>query len=431
MSTFKDIPGYEDLVHKSEKLIAKAFGRYTPIPVTRGKGVYLYDEAGNRYLDFAAGIATCNVGYCHPEVVEAIKKQAEDIIHLMDHIGYYKPYVDLVEKVDGLLPESFADAAAFMVNSGSEAIEVAIKLARMVTRRPIVISFFGAFHGRTMGALSLTASNKNYKVGLGALFPGVFHVPFPFDPNRDPEKLTRECLDHIENVLSLAIHPADVAAIIVEPIQGESGYRIPPDDFLPSLRELCDRYKFLLIFDEIQTGFGRTGKMFALEHWNVEPDIICLAKAFGGGLPLGAMFARQEINQKWLPAAHGSTFGGNPIAIAASSTTIDVIVRENLVENSRKMGEHMIKILKTESEDLETISNVRGKGLMVAVDILGRDGKPYPDCKKILYASAEKGLVLSTCGANSIRICPPLIITKDQVEEGVRILLESIKETIQ
>ncbi len=430
MKEFRDNPGYEDLVEKSEKLIARAFGRYTQIPVEGGKGVYLFDTAGNRYIDFTAGIATCNVGHCHPEVVRAIKDQAEKIIHLMDHIGYYRPYVDLVEKVNSLLPDGFRDAAAFLVNGGSEAVEVAIKLARMVTGRPIVLGFFGAFHGRTMGALSVTASNMIYKVGLGGLFPGVHHVPFPFDPEGKREDLTGETIDFIRMLLKTAVHPDDVAAVIVEPIQGESGYRIPPDDFLPELRALCDEYGFLLIFDEIQTGFGRTGKMFALEHWDVEPDIICLAKAFGGGLPLSGMFAKQELNMKWRPAAHGSTFGGNPIAIAASLATIDVIVKENLVENSRKMGKYLMDLIEAEREKLAAIGDVRGKGLMIAVDIIGKDGRPFEKCKDILYRAAEKGLVLSTCGTNSIRVCPPLIINSSQVEEGVQILMESIREVV-
>ncbi len=430
MKEFRGNPGYDQLVQKSEKLIAKAFGRYTQIPVESGKGVYLYDTAGNRYLDFTAGIATCNVGHCHPEVVEAIKKQAEKVIHLMDHIGYYQPYVNLVEKVNGLLPEGFKDAAAFLVNGGSEAVEVAIKLARMVTGRPIILSFLGAFHGRTMGALSVTASNMIYKVGLGGLFTGVHHVPFPFDPDRKKEDLTKESLGFMRTLLSTAVHPDDVAAVIVEPIQGESGYRIPPDDFLPKLRELCDEFGFLLIFDEIQTGFGRTGKMFALEHWEVEPDVICLAKAFGGGLPLSAMFAKQKLNQKWRPAAHGSTFGGNPLAIAASSTSIDIILRDNLVENSREMGGYLVELIEKERNRVSAIGEVRGKGLMIAVDILDKDGKPFGNCKDILYRAAEKGLVLSTCGTNSIRICPPLIINKSQVEEGVKILVEAIAEIV-
>ena len=428
MKEFRGNPGYDELVSKSEKLISRAFGRYTQIPVERGEGVYLFDTAGNRYIDFTAGIATCNVGHCHPEVVSAIKEQAEKIIHLMDHVGYYRPYIDLVERVNSLLPAGFSDAAAFLVNGGSEAVEVAMKLARMVTGRPVVLSFFGAFHGRTMGALSVTASNMVYKVGLGGLFPAVHHVPFPYDPEGKQKDLTSECIGFIKMLLKTAVHPDDVAAIIVEPVQGESGYRIPPDDFLPELRALCDEYGFLLIFDEIQTGFGRTGKMFALEHWEVEPDIICLAKAFGGGLPLSGMFAKQELNQKWRPAAHGSTFGGNPLAIAASLASIEVILKENLVENSRKMGEYLVDLVKEAQENTSAIGSVRGLGLMIAVDIVDREGKPFENCKDILYSAAERGLVLSTCGTNSIRICPPLTINRSQVEEGVQILVDSIKD---
>ncbi len=430
MKDFRGNPGYEQLVKKSEKLISKAFGRYTPIPVDSAKGMYLFDIAGNRYLDFTAGIATCNVGHCHPEVVDAIKKQADKVIHLMDHIGYYPPYIELVEKVNTLLPEGFRDAAAFLVNGGSEAVEVAIKLARMVTGRPVVLSFLGAFHGRTMGALALTASNMNYKVGLGSLFTGVHHVPFPYNPSKKGADLTEESLGFIRTLLKSAIHPEDVAAIIIEPIQGESGYRIPPDDFLPELRKLCDEFGLLLIFDEIQTGFGRTGKMFALEHWNVEPDVICLAKAFGGGLPLSAMFAKQELNEKWRPAAHGSTFGGNPLAIAASLKSIEIILRDNLVQNSWEMGSYLVNLLESEKKRVNAIGEIRGKGLMIAVDIVDNEGNPFENCKDILYRAAEKGLVLSTCGTNSIRICPPLIINKSQVEEGVEILLDCIVDAV-
>jgi 4-aminobutyrate aminotransferase len=314
--TLQNNPGDEstELIERDHASIAGTIYRYTDIAFERGEGVYLYDFEGRKYLDFVAGIATINVGHCHPKVVDAICDQAQNLIHGASHVGYMKPYVDMLEALKAVGPGDLKNGKGILVNSGSEAVETGVKLARYVTNRPMIIAFTDSFHGRSMGALSLTASSPLYRQHLSSLLTGVYHLPYPYCYrcpllHESPETCNLACLNLVEKALQTVVPPEDFAGIIIEPIAGEGGYIIPPDGFLVGLREICDRHGALLIADEVQSGIGRTGKMFAVEHWDVDPDILCLAKALGGGLPLGAILARVELIDAWPPAAHGTTFG--------------------------------------------------------------------------------------------------------------------------
>ena len=286
-----------DLIGRDQASVAATIYRYTDIAFQRGEGVYLYDYEGQKYLDFVSGIATMNVGHCHPEVVSAINDQAQTLIHGASHVGYMKPYVDMLEALKAVAPGDLKDGKGILVNSGSEAVETGIKLARYVTKRSMILAFTDSFHGRSMGALALTASNPLFRQRLPGLLTGVYHTPYPYCfrcplKYRSSEECGLACLNLVEKALESVVPPQDLAGIIVEPIAGEGGYIVPPDGFLEGLREICDRVGALLIADEVQSGLGRTGKMFAVDHWDVEPDIICLAKALGGGLPLGAVLAK-------------------------------------------------------------------------------------------------------------------------------------------
>jgi len=334
------------VIKRDQSAVASTIYRYTDIAFQRGKGVYLYDVEGREYLDFVSGIATMNVGHNHPDVVEAICDQAHLLIHGACHIGYMEPYVAMMESIKSIAPGDLKNGKGILVNSGSEAVETALKLARFVKNRPMVLAFTDSFHGRSMGALALTSSSPLYRKNLSGLLSGVYHTPYPYCfrcplKHDSPDRCGIACLNLVEKALETVLPPEDLAAIIVEPIAGEGGYIVPPAGFLAGLREICDRYDIMLIADEIQTGFGRTGKMFAMEHWDIVPDIICLAKAMGGGLPLGAILGKAEYLDEWPPAAHGTTFGGNPIACRAGLATLEIIKSENLVKNAQIMGNYI------------------------------------------------------------------------------------------
>lgn len=435
MYKLSESKNYQRLLERDAKNVSRVMYRYTPVAFERGEGCYLFDIEGNRYLDFAAGIATCAVGHCHPQVVQAVKEQAENLLHLMNHVGYYEPYVKFVETLKKVLPGDLSQGTAFLLNSGTEAVEAALKLARVVTGRPAVISFTGAFHGRGMGALGVTTSTNLYRKGLNGLFAGVYYTPYPhcfrcFAGQESPQECSYECISFLEALLKTTLHPEDVATILVEPIQGEAGYRVPPDSFLPRLREICDSYGMLLIADEIQTGMGRTGKMLATEHWNVVPDVVCLAKAFGGGLPLSAVIAKKKLMDQWDPGAHGSTFGGNPVAIAAGHATLDIILRKELMSNAHKIGEYIQERFREAADEMPQIGDVRGKGLMIGVELVKDESKTpaFDETKKLTSGVCEKGLILATCGKNTLRICPPLILTQEEAREGVDIILDTLRE---
>ena len=425
-------PKARAIVDRDRQVTAPAYGRVYPLVVKRASGMMVEDVDGNLFLDFMAGIAVASTGHSHPRVVRAIEEQARKFLHICGSDYYYEPMVALAEKLGRLTPGPGAKKV-FFTNSGTETIEAAIKLARYYTKRQHIIAFHGAFHGRTLGSLSLTASRAAHRAHFGPLIPGVHHVPYPFCRRPDqqkPEACARESIQIIEEVLFRhEVLPEEVAAVFVEPIQGEGGYIVPPPEYLPMLQDLCRKHGILLVVDEIQSGFGRTGKMFASEHWALEPDIVCAAKGIASGMPLGAMIARAEISS-WPSSSHGSTFGGNPVACAAALATIELI-EEGLVENAAKMGALLKERLTALGTHHNTIAEVRGLGLMVGVEFCRPDDNNTPDRQlreRVMQKCFEKGLLLLGCGESTLRFCPPLIVTAEEVETAVRLFDEAIPE---
>jgi 4-aminobutyrate aminotransferase len=425
------------IIERDKKAVTPAIYRYTDIAFARGEGSFLFDFEGNRYYDFVAGIATMSVGHNHPRVVAAIADQAGELIHAAAHVGYMKPYVEILEKLISLAPPPLNQGKGVLLNSGSEAVETAIKLARAVSGRSMVLAFMDSFHGRPMGALSLTASSSGYRKHLTQLMGGVEHVPYPYCyrcPFGHKNHTRTDCCgvwsDFIQMTLDKLVHPDDLAAIIVEPIIGEGGYIVPPDDFLPTLREVCDQTGALLIADEVQTGMGRSGKWYAVENWKVLPDIIVLGKAIGGGLPLGATLARADLMDAWWPAAHGSTFGGNPIACRAGLESIVIIEEENLLENALCVGDHIQARFKAAQKDLPIIGDVRGKGLMVGVELVDRQGEAIKvdQVKHIIKELGAAGVVMTKCGQSTLRIAPALSITQKVADEAVDLILKVLEK---
>jgi len=425
------------LIERDKKTVTPAIYRYTDIAFARGSGSFLYDFEDNRYYDFVAGIATMSVGHNHPRVVAAINDQAGKLIHAAAHVGYMQPYVEILEKLISLTPAPLNQGKGLLLNSGSEAVETAVKLARVASGRSMVLAFMDSFHGRPMGALALTASSSGYRRHLAPLLGGVEHVPYPYcyrcpfgHINHDREHCCGTWRSFIQMTLDKLVHPDDLAAIIVEPIIGEGGYIVPPDDFLQTLREVCDRTGALLIADEVQTGMGRTGKWYGVEHWKVTPDIIALGKAIGGGLPLGATLARADLMDAWLPAAHGSTFGGNPIACRAGLASIAIIEEEKLMENAVRVGDNIQSRFKDAQKNLPMIGDVRGKGLMVGVELVDKQGQPLTtdQVKQIIKKLGAAGVVMTKCGQSALRIAPALSITQEIVDEAVDIILNVLKD---
>jgi 4-aminobutyrate aminotransferase len=425
-------PIAKSIIDRDRQVTAPAYGRVYPLVVKRASGMTVEDVDGNLFLDFMAGIAVASTGHSHPHVVRAIEEQARKFLHICGSDYYYEPMVALAEKLGRLAPGTGAKKV-FFTNSGTETIEAAIKLARYYTKRQHIIAFHGAFHGRTLGSLSLTASRASHRAHFGPLIPGVHHVPYPFCRRSDqqkPEVCALESIQIIEEVLfGHEVLPEEVAAVFVEPIQGEGGYIVPPPEYLPMLQDLCRKHGILLVVDEIQSGFGRTGKMFASEHWALEPDIVCAAKGIASGMPLGAMIARAEIST-WTSSSHGSTFGGNPVACAAALATIELI-EEGLVENAAKMGALLKERLTALGTHHNTIAEVRGLGLMVGVEFCRPDDNNTPDRQlreRVMQKCFEKGLLLLGCGESTLRFCPPLIVTAEEVETAVRLFDEAIPE---
>ena len=427
------------LIERDRASVAATIYRYSNIAFQRGEGVYLYDFEGRKYLDFVAGIATMNVGHCHPAVVEAICDQAHTLIHGACHVGYMEPYVELLEAIKAVAPGDLRNGKGILVNSGSEAVETGIKLARYVTNRPMILAFTDSFHGRAMGALALTASSTLYRQRMAGLLTGVHHTPYPYCyrcplKHDSPETCGLACLNLVEKALQTVVPPEDLAGIMVEPIAGEGGYIVPPDGFLQGLRDICDRHGALLIVDEVQTGLGRTGKMFAVEHWGIVPDVICLAKALGGGLPLGAILAKADLMDAWPPAAQGTTFGGNPIACRAGLSSLKVVQEEKLPARAVEVGDSIQARFRRAREELPVIGDVRGKGLMVAVELVNADGSPAAEIAKAVIAECSNpkemgggGIVLTKCGSSALRFAPPLIITQEQAREGVEKIIEMLR----
>ncbi len=431
-----DVPGPKAraLLARDAATISQSYPRDYPFVMDHGRGSQVWDVDGNRFLDFAAGIAVCSTGHSHPAVVAAIQEQAAKFIHISSDF-YHEKWVLLGEKLDEIAPFK-EDALCFMSNSGAEAVEAAIKLARYHTGRPRFIGFHGGFHGRTMGALAFTASKAVQRRGFFPTMSGVTHVPFPntyrprlaFDPTQGD--YGDACIDYIENVIfTYECPPEDVAAFLVEPIQGEGGYVVPPDSFFPRLRKLCDKYGILLIVDEVQSGMGRTGKMFAIQHWNTEPDIVCLAKGIASGMPLGAMIARKSV-MSWPEGAHGNTYGGNPLSCAAALETIRLL-EEGYIANAAEVGQYTLDALEELAMRHPSIGQVRGKGLMIGVEfVLNRETKERGIAIRdaMIHHAFERGLLLLGCGRNTVRLTPPLNVTTAEIDEGLGLFEEALTE---
>lgn len=409
------------MLERDERFMSPSYTRIYPLVCARGDGAVIEDVDGNRFLDFTAGIAVTAAGHCHPRVTAAIQDQAAKLIHMSGTDFYYGPQIDLAQRLALAAPGKGAKRV-FFTNSGAESLEAALKLARYHTGRSRAIAFFGAFHGRTYGAMSLSGSKLVHRRGFSPLLPDIHHVPFPRHCDRCGSACA--CVKQIEETVLRRVAPPDeVAAIFVEPIQGEGGYHVPPAGFLPALRELCDRHGMLLVADEVQTGFGRTGKMFACAHWNVAPDILCLAKGIASGMPLGAIVADDTI-MDWPPGSHASTFGGNPVSCRAALATMDLL-EEGLIENAVERGRQLKAGLHELCRDIPMIGDVRGLGLMVAADIVQADQpEEYDPAMRdaVIQAAFHKGLLLLGCGESALRFCPPLCIDVHQVETALRIL---------
>ncbi len=424
-------PKARALIKRDSAVISPSYPRDLPLVIDHGKGTEIWDVDGNRFLDFAAGIAVTSTGHSHPKVIKAIQEQAEQFIHISSDF-YHEKWINLGEKLDEIAP--FGEAAvSFMTNSGTEAIETAIKLARYKSGRMNFIGFTGAFHGRTMGAVTFTASKPTYHRGFYPLMNGVVHAPYP-DPyrpilDRNPgEDYGETVVRYIEEqILGHILPPDEVAGILVESIQGEGGYIVPPPGFFPALRDLCDKYNILLIADEVQSGMGRTGKWWAIEHFDVEPDIVTAAKGIASGMPLGACIARKSV-MTWPRGAHGNTFGGNPLSCAAALATIDLLENE-YIDNAAKIGEYTLDALHEIMARHPHVGDVRGIGLMIGVEFVKDRKTKIADDEirdRTIELAFERGLVLLGCGKSVIRIAPPLSISKAEMDEGLAIFEEAI-----
>ncbi len=413
--------------------LSPVWPHYTPIIASRAVGSYVYDQDGKAYLDFTCGIGVTNTGHCHPRVVEAIKHQAELLLHGQVNIIVHEPILELIAELRTIVPPAMD--GFFFSNSGAEAIEGAIKLARGATGRPNVIVFQGSFHGRTVGTMSLTTSKTIYRAGYQPLMPGVFVAPFPYAYRYgwEEERTSQWCLDELEYLLLSQTAPQETAAILVEPVLGEGGYIVPPAGFLQGLRSICDQHGILLICDEVQSGFGRTGKWFGYEHFSIEPDIIVIAKGLASGLPLSGVISRLELMDKWEPGSHGGTYGGNAVACAAAAETVRVIRDEGLLENAFERGSQLKVGLRHLQEKYANIGDVRGLGLMIGTEFRSRDHKPdKKTAKAVVAASLEAGLLLLTCGTwdNTVRWIPPLIVDEEQIQQGVEIFDQALEKIL-
>jgi 4-aminobutyrate aminotransferase len=427
-----DLPGpkAQALLARDAEVVSPSYPRDYPFVMDYGRGAEVWDVDGNRFIDFAAGIAVTSTGHAHPQVVQAIKEASDKFLHISSDY-YHELQVKLGEKMNHLAPMA-EPAMSFFTNSGTESVEGAVKLARYVTGRSRFIGFLGGFHGRTMGALSFTASKFTQQDRFFPTMSGVTHVPYPnnYRPIFAGKDQGRAVLNYIENVLFQSNVPAnEVAAILIEPIQGEGGYIVPPDGFLPGLRELCDRYGILLITDEVQSGAGRTGKMFAVEHWGVQPDILTTAKGLASGMPIGTVTARKSLMEKWTPGAHGNTYGGNPLCCAAALATLELVEGEYMA-NAAEVGEYLLGRMQDLALRYPLIGQVRGKGLMIGMEFV-EDRKTKKPAKKfvaeLIHEAFYNGLLLLPCGVSTIRFMPPLMLSRELADEAMEIIEQSIE----
>jgi 4-aminobutyrate aminotransferase len=429
-------PNAKRVLAGDQEYISPSYTRSYPLVAMSGRGIVVTDVDGNEFYDFSAGIAVVSTGHCHPHVVAAIQKQAAELIHMSGTDFYYESMVTLAARLSKIAPMP-GPHKIYYGNSGAEAIECALKLSRYHTKRPNIIAFFGAFHGRTMGALSLTASKPQQRRRFSPLMPGVTHVPYPDlyrgrkDAAQDPDAFALGCARFIEEKLfKTTLPPEEVAAIFVEPVQGEGGYVVAPTIFMQELRRICDRHGILLVLDEVQSGAGRTGKWWAVEHTGVEPDMVCMAKGIASGMPLGIVMTRSEI-MDWVPGSHASTFGGNPVCIAAALATLDVIENEHLLEHTAEVGAHMMKRMSTWPSKLKLVGDVRGRGLMIGVDIVkDKSTKEYAPAERdlIVEKAFEQGVLFLGCGPCSVRLCPPLVVTKEEADVAMDVLEDCIQQ---
>ena len=426
-------PKARALLARDALVVSPSYPRDYPFVMSHGRGAEVWDVDGNRFLDFAAGIAVCSTGHAHPTVVQAIKDAADRFLHISSDY-WHEGQVKLAERMNELSPLK-EPAMSFFAQSGTESVEAALKLARYVTGRGRFIGFLGGFHGRTMGSLAFTSSKYAQQKGFFPAMPGVTHVPYPnnYRPLFAGADQGAAVLRYIEEVLFVHNVPSnEVAAILIEPVQGEGGYLVPPDGFLAGLRQLCDRHGILLIFDEVQSGVGRTGKLFASQHWDVAPDIMTLAKGLGSGMPIGMVVAKRSIMQKWSRGAHGNTYGGNPLCCAAALATID-LVEQQYCANAAKVGSYFMMRLRALVPKYPVIGEIRGKGLMIGVELVkDKVGKaPAREfCDALITRAYHNGLILLSCGQSTVRFMPPLMIDEEDVDEAVELLERSMGELL-
>lgn len=424
-------PNAKAIIERDAKFVSPSYTRDYPFVIARGEGAVVEDVDGNRFIDCAAGIAVNSTGVSHPDVVRAIVEQAQKFVHMSGTDFYYEPQVRLAEELAGIAPIG-GDVRTFFGNSGTEAIEAAVKLSRYYTKRQGIIAFLGSFHGRTMGSLALTSSKAVQRRGFGPMMPGVYHAPYP-DPYRfkgSPDECAAASLSFInDQILTHLIAPDEVAALVVEPIQGEGGYVVPPRGFLQALRELTTKHGMMLVVDEVQSGMGRTGKMFASDHSALKADIVTIAKGIASGLPLGVACARADV-MTWPPGAHASTFGGNPVSCAAANATIKLL-REHLVGNAATVGEHLMWGIRTLQQKYPIIGDVRGMGLMIGIEFV-RDRqtkeRAVEERNALVQAMFRRGVLVLGAGKNAVRLAPPLVLTKDQADSVLRVMDEALAE---
>jgi 4-aminobutyrate aminotransferase len=423
----------QKIVQQDKKLISPSYTRSYDAVIERGRGAWLWDIDGRKYLDFTAGIAVASVGHSNPDVVRAVRRQAGKILHNAGTDFYNRPGVGLAAELVKITPGRFPKRV-FFTNSGTESVECAFKLSRWHTRKPRLISFLGAFHGRTYGSMTLSASKLTHRDHFAPLVPGVTHAPYAYcyrcPLGEEPGSCGMECLKYLEEqILGKIVPPDEVAAVVVEPVQGEGGYIVPPVNFLRGLQRICRKHGFLLVADEVQSGFCRTGRWFASEHSGIVPDIVALAKGIAGGMPLGACVARSDI-MDWPPGAHASTFSGNPLSCQASLASIAYMRRHRLAENARKLGDHALKFLRDLQQEVELIGDVRGLGLMAGIELVRDRNSKEPakeEASLALSKCFKRGLMILSCGESTVRIMPPLVITRSELDRGLDILADVLK----